>query len=344
MPNLAHNSLKSSATVKTARIEIGRALNQADAREQLRMLNLVREWVYANQRQLGLDLSVSLCVSVECFCDPCPTCPDKPAYRGFRLPLRFQSIETVRHRLDHVPVFSHWRIPYDGVSGFPNDNSIKLFDNGWSPLERDFSDCQPQQLRFWSEKCSEQCQYMEVTGTTDEDHQETFRYKVEKTPKLSDERFRRIHSVSFGDGVSGRVILAEARGRELARYDAGQTSPQFREYKVVGGCNPQQLVIISNCSFCNLTDDFDIVEFGNPLVWQTLARYVHLLNKSDKDSNDRANMNSYLQTAVSMMQEASAVDLSDTIGARVRRAPITGNRLSTEYYGASRRRRSGNCC
>ena len=263
--------------------------------------------------------------------------------RGFRLPLRFQSIETVRHRNDHVPVFSHWRLPYDGVSGFPNDNSIKIFDQGWSPLERDFTDCQPQHLRFWAEGCEADCQMMEVSGMTGEGRHQSFRYEVGKEARLTNERFQKVSNVTFCEGVKGHVIIAQEDGRELARYDTGASAPQFREYKVIGGCNPRQLIIIANCAYVDLTDDCDIVEFGNPLVWQTLARYIRLLNKSDKDSNDRANMSSYLETAVSLMREQSAVDLSETIGSRIRRAPITGKRLSGEYYGATRRSRGG-CC
>lgn len=336
MSNLERASLKSSATVKQARLEIGRALNQADPQEQLRMLNHAREWAYANQRPLGLDLSVSLCVSVECLCEACPTCEDKPYIRGFRLPLRFQSVEAARHNSTHVTPFSRWRIPYDGVSGFPNDGSVNIFDRGWSPIERDFSGCQPQKIRFWAEGC-EECQDMEITGLTHEDRQQTFRFTVKRDPQVTDVVFKRISSVKFANGVSGTVILAEEDGRELARYETGESAPQFREYHVVGSCIPSQLIISANCSYANLTDDFDIVEFGNPLVWQTLARYLQLLNKSDKDGNDRANMDNYLRTATALMQESSAVDLGNSIGGRIRRASMKGKRLSSEYHGARRR-------
>ena len=52
-------TLKSSITVKQAREEVGRAVSQTNPTEQLRLLNLARQWIYSNQRVLGLDLSMS---------------------------------------------------------------------------------------------------------------------------------------------------------------------------------------------------------------------------------------------------------------------------------------------
>lgn len=318
-------------------MEVGRATNQPDVSEQLRTLNLIRQWAYSMQRQLGLDLSVVFCVNVECFCHECPPCPNKPYYHGFRLPAKFQSLEAVRYANTHVPVFSPWRLPYDGVSGFPNDGSVKLFDNGYSPLERDFSGCTPKQLRMWSEACSSACQKVRVTGKTLEDRIETFEYDVSKDAIITDEVYREVTNITVCEGVVGRIIVAEPSGRELARIGPGVTVPQFREYKISGSCLPKQLVLIANSSYEDVTDDCDIVEVGGPLVWQTLARYITLLNQSDKSSNDRANMNNYLETVVSLMREQSAVEEGENTDNRIRRAPIRGNRLSAEYYGASRR-------
>lgn len=317
-------------------MEVGRATNQPDVSEQLRLLNLIRQWSYAMQRQLGLDLSVNFCARVECFCQECPPCPEKPYYYGFRLPAKYQSLEAVRLRNEHVPVFSPWRLPYDGVSGFPNDGSAKLFDNGWSPLERDFSNCMPKRLRMWAEACPNACQKVRITGRTLEDRIETFDYDVGRDTLLTDEVFREVTNIQIAEGVVGRIIISEFDGRELARIGTGVTSPQYREYKLVGGCNPKQLVLIANCSYEDVSDDLDICEFGNPLVWSTLAKYLQLLNKSDKDSNDRANMNNYLETAVGLMKEQSAVESSENLETRIRRASIKSSRLGGDYYRARR--------
>jgi len=327
-------------TVKKARVEIGRALSQADSTEQLRMLNLIRSYLYANQRKLGLNLSTPLCVQVGCFCTECPDRCEGDMHRGFRLPSRFQSLESAVINKRHVPVFSHWRLPFDNVSGFPGDGKAKLFDAGTNPLERDFTNCHPTALRIVSEKYAAE-QTMAVTGTTLEGREETFDYKVTLVAQITNEVFKSISHVTFEDGVKGRVILSEPDGRELARYHCGQTVPQFREYRLVkgccpDGCCPESVIVIANATYEDVYDDLDIVEHGNPLVWKLLAKFMRLVDKDDKDSNDRANMTDYLNLATSLMVEQSTVEDGENTDFRFRRAPIKGGRLGNRFYGARR--------
>lgn len=331
------NHQRSCTTVRAARTEIGRALSQGNQKEQIRILNLIRAYLYANQRQLGLDLSTTFCIKVECFCEECPVCPDKPLYRGFRLPTRFRALNKVEINSQHAPVFSHWRIPYDGPAGFPDSTKAKLYDNGFSPLERDFSSCHPTALRISQEKCTGNTQTMTVTGRTLEDRVETFDYMLTNAAVLTNEVFKEVTQVSFPSGVDGTVIIAEPDGRELARYHCGQTVPKFREYKLKDGCCPDNVIVTATSSYEDVYDDLDLVEHGNPLVWQTLARFIRLVNKDEKDSNDRANMKEYLALAVSLMVEQSAVEEGNVTQSRFRRASLKSGRLSSEHYGARRR-------
>ena len=331
------NTLNSSMTLLQARMEVGRANQQADATEQIRQVNLIRQWLYANQRPLSLDLSLCFCAPIQCFCDPSPTCSD--TYKGVRMPSHFQSTEMVRLNNNHVPVFSPFRLPYDGVSGFPNDTDAKLFDNGYAPLERDFDCCQPTALRFVSEKCGTNAQTMVVTGITYEDREETYDYTVTRDAAISNEVFKRITKVHFPAGVVGRVILSQPDGgQELARYEHGQVVPQYREYKLIGGgCDATQLVIRANLTYQDVTDDMDLVEHGLPLAWQLMAKYMELLNRADKTPNDRENQKNYLATVTDLLRENAAVEQGEDMNFTFRRKSLTGGRLSNEYYGSSRR-------
>ena len=330
-------NLGSSTTVKQARTEIGRALSQADSTEQVRMLNLIRAYLYANQRRLALDLSTTFCIQVQCFCTECPVCPDKPLYRGFRLPTRFTSLESAVVNARHVPVFSHWRLPYDGPSGFPDDTRAKLYDKGFRPLERDFISCNPTAIRYASEQDKGDSQTMTISGITLEDRTESFDYEVSSVAKITNEVFKEITQVSFPEGVAGRVILSEPDGRELARYHCGQVVPQFREYGLLDGCAPDNVIVTANASYEEVHDDLDVVEHGNPLVWRSMAQFMTLINKDNKDSNDRANMKDYLELATSLMVEQASVEGGESTDFRFRRAPIRGGHLSSRFYGARRR-------
>ena len=329
--------LKSSATVKTARQEIGRALSQTNPEEQLRVLNLIRQWAFSNQRQLGLDLSINFCAPVSYFCTECKPCGNQQL--GIRLPGKYVSLEAVEYNGQHVPTHSAWRLPYDGVSGWEGDSRLKLFDNGFRALETDFTDCQPTALRYVGKDCEKA--KMVVVGTTLEDREEEFEYEISGEAQITNEVFKSISTIRFCEPLSATVVVSEPDGKQLARFPCGTTALQFREYRILSpdcNCKPKVLILTANCSFENVYDDCDIVEFGSPLVWQTLARYIQLLNKSDKDSNDRANQKDYLQTAVSLITEQAAVESGESTDWRFRRAPIKSKRLGSSYWGARRGR------
>jgi hypothetical protein len=328
-------SLKTCTTVGVALKAVKKAAALTDDARALELLNEIRQWVHSQQRQLGLDLSKTLCMEVQDFCGTCPT---DPAIRGFRLPGDTLSVDMVAINSGHVDVHSHWRLPYDGLSGTPCDGKWRLMDRGFRPTERDIVCGCSSTLRAFSCGATVESQEMVVTGRTIEGREETVRMDVSAEPmEYPSIRFTDVTRVSFPAGASGVVVLRDDKGRELARYMPGDTVPIFRDYRLIGNdCTCiRNVVVVANHAYRDVFDACDIVEFGNVLVWKWLAKYIVAMGKSDKNGNDRANIVLWLQTATDLMvQEAAVTDGENTIHLFQRHALGRGNQLSHNRHAA----------
>lgn len=319
--------LKSCTTARIAlraiRDAVGLKDTPSNQRKSLEILNEIRQWVYSQQRQLAVDLSKTLCIQVQNFCSDCSSCA--VTHRGFRLPQNTISVEAVQINNRHVDVHDHWRLPYDGIAGSPCDGQIRLIDSGYAPTERDIDCLCPTQVSFQAinATCSEQL--VIISGITNEDLEEQFQLQVGPEITIAFPIFKRITQVHFPNGSDGVVVMRQASDyKELARYEPGLHVPKFREYRLVAAncACINNITVIANCSYADVYDECDVVEFGNVLVWKWLAKYLQSMGRGDLNGNDRANLTLWLQTATDMMVQEAAVEEGENTVTIFQRAPL----------------------
>ena len=310
--------LRTTTTVERARKIVGQAAALTRKEDQLKLMNEVRQWIYAKQDDLGIDLSIPFLVGVE----PMKFRNGASGY-GFRLPQTFQSVRAMEVNGIPVDVHSPLRSPYDGLAVTGTRYNVQAYQGQDTALERDFL-C-PGQLSFQSNCDEDQC--MTVSGQTVEGRLEKITYTVKKEKQESEEVWKNITEVYFEEPTKSVIRLFDGK-RELARYLPQTTWPQFRQYVLQGVSKCSTVLVRANRQLEDLVDDQDLVEFGESLVWQNLARAINMLNKADKDSNDRANMSLWIEAATDQMKSSAKVDQGQATVHIFKRKPIYGGRLN----------------
>lgn len=301
--------MKNTITVRKALKAIGEATGLRDREKQLRLLNEIREYVFSNRRELGVDLDVTLCPVIQSFCRKCAKCAT--SFRGFRLPSDTISVKLMAIDGRRVDILPHWRLPYDGVGASQCDPRLKLGRRHDSPLERDICPCNGGDggvcLMLRSDaKCTQE---VVIIGTTVEDRTEKITVQLEDTAVIKDYAWKDIEQVIFPDGAEGTVTLSQyeeieggegAEERLLARYRCGDEIPMFQTYELIhGACLcPDMVVVVANRAYAEVNDDLEVLEFGHTLIVKMLAKFIVALNKPDLTDNERTNMAGWLSVAV----------------------------------------------
>ena len=279
--------LRTSTTVKQARQIVGQASSRTKAEEQLELMNKVREWIYGHQSEYGIDLAMPFLVGVECFVDY-----DQSQRYGFRLPQTFQSIKALT--INGVPrgVKGPMRTPFDGIGSVGNPYNVQTYERGDKPMERDMLEDGP--IRFVT--TNKEDEGIIVTGQTIEGELVRRSYTITRDFQESEDIWKKggITAIQFPTATQGAVRLFESN-RELSRYLPGTLVPLYREYILDGATAGQSVLVKANRQFEPLSDDDELVEFGEHIVWEYMARFLNMLSKSDKSANDRENMKVWLE-------------------------------------------------
>ena len=303
--------LKTSGTVDEVLDVIGSATGISSREKQLAHLNRMRQWVYAEQERLGIDLTMPLCVPVTKYRIPCSgRCSDK--FRmGFRLPCHYQSIEVVEYSGEHAELFSRSRTPFDGISiGTPFDGTegVKIYKRDLYPLEFDLEFDSRLRFRWISIDKNNPETTIRVKGWGPSSE------KIEADIILdsdgafeSKEVFREISHVQFIGGLKGDLTIETENGDSLGTFGCGD-KPGFRQYEVLSPFCITRLRIHANLRYRPVTDGNELVEFGETLVWELLAKYLHALLKEKRDAQERASMAEWLSTLVSMIRGEQNVE------------------------------------
>ena len=332
--------LRTSTTVEKARKIVGQAAGRSKKEDQLKLMNEVRQWIYANQIEWEIDLSVPFLVDLEVFQEEGTPyeyqydskrrgsshhhkdgyCHENKYCRyGFRLPPNFLSIKAMD--IDGIPTVtkSCLRSPYDGITSPGSRLNVIAYDGGNKPLERDLS--KPAPITFVAN--TTEPQKMIVTGQTDDGIIQEVTYYVTSDKQVSDQIWSVIQQVYFPEPTKSVVRIFQGK-RELARYPEGTIVPMFRQYLLDGYCPTKcsTILVKGNRQFEDLTDDDELVEFGESLIWQNLARAINMLNKADKDQNDRENMALWQQAAISQIRASAQVEDGQSMEYRVKRKPL----------------------
>jgi len=304
--------LGSSITMENAMQLVGNAVGQPSEKQQIDAVNEIRTWLYAMQQKVSLDLSERFCLPLQemnSFCNEC-----EGSFIGFRLPQANNSIEAVYYMSKPLDTYSRYRTPYDGSK---YGCELVVFDNGYSALQFD-TKLKRSKLHFMAESPKDEGTEITITGETDEGR-ETVKYSL-TTGRQESKAFKHVASVQFSKPLAGRVTLNDDNQALLARYNAGETFPRYRTFRVesLNTCAGSVLVV-ANRRYVDLSDKHDIVEVGNLVVWKSLAKYFYLYNKEERNANDRANMQDFMKEAMNLLVEEADVENNENLTTEFRR-------------------------
>lgn len=305
--------MKTVATVGEARQWVGEAIGQTNVEEQYKILNRVRQWVYSNRLDLGVETAFPFVVNVERFYE------NNRAYMGFRLPPSFDGLQAIKINDMPVASYSQWRTPYDGVSG-RNAEGVAIFDRGDKGLQRDLEQAGP--VEFVSQETTKASQEIVIKGQLTSGELKEVSYQCTKDAQFSMEIWSNIIGVSVPEGADGIISVRDEEGRELVRIDGGRKYPQFRSYEVTGCVGAASIVVQANRRYEDLKDDRELVEFGGDLLWNLLAKAVDLIRMPDLSDNDRRNLDLYQSQAVSLMQQSAGSEAGESMLSKFQRKKV----------------------
>lgn len=270
------------------------------------VVNASREHMYSWYEKLPLFLDAIECFKLQTFCVECNSCSD--TYRGVTLPRDFLTPEAIWWQDWPLTMRSEWREWQMGIS--PQcDCRLQKFDvPGRFPTAIDLVYRHPKKLRALCLRQADAGKKLKIRGINAAGVPYEYQFTLTTQPQDSPEAFRSIERRGgvLKDATLGRVVLSTEDDRLLCIYEADETIPAYRRIKITGtdvGCptSDQCINIRAARTYYPLSDDDDVVESDNRMVFDAMARYLRLNRKHDKSSDDLRAEKDHLATARGLM-------------------------------------------
>lgn len=266
------------------------------------VVNAIREHLYSWYADLPLFLDAAECFQLHDFCVNCNACSD--TYKGITLPRDFLTVEAMWWNDWPIVLQNEWREFQVGMSS-ECDCKLEKFDvAGRFPTAMDLRYQHPKKLRALAVRSADAGKKLKIRGINGAGVPHEYTFTLTTQAQNSPDQFRSINQVGgvVKDATVGRVILADEDDRLLSIYEADETMPAYRRIKITGLREGVHCVNIRAArKFYPLTDDDDVVETDNRMVFDSMARYLRLYRKADKTGDDLRAEKDHYATARGLM-------------------------------------------
>lgn len=301
-------------------------------------VNLIRQEWYNWYQELALFMDAVECFRVQRFCYDCNLCQD--SYLGITLPREVQQVEAMWHNDWPVTLRSAWREHQTGIT--PEcDCRLEKFDvpGAFSTLCDIPFQCAVELIAV-ATHLDDVGKVLKIRGINSGGGVETAEIVLGLEPKRTQNAFKLIDGRGgiLKPVTTGRVILSDGAGRVYGIYEPDETVPSYRRIKISGlkdGC--AAVNVRASRRYVRLYGDDAVVETDNEPAWDSMARYMRLFKRTDKDGATMRAEAGFLAKAKAMLTGEKSRDAGKGTSGnlKMQTAVFRGHRL--HRFGGGRR-------
>lgn len=283
------------------------------------VVNAIRQHWYNWYQEVALFMDAIECFCVQRFCVDCNNCRD--SYRGVTLPREFQTVEAMWFNDFAVNLRSEWREWQNGITPECDCRLQKIDIPGSFSTFADLLPGRPSRLSVFATHPDDAGKKFTIQGEDAGGVPRVEQVVLAMGGVGTEWPFRSINNRGgiMKEVTKGRVLLTDESGRKLGVYEPDETVPTYRRIKITGLSDDCSAVNIRAARrYYPLYDDFDVVETDNRMAFDSMARYLRLFRRSDKDGAALTSEKNYLLTAKAMILGEKAREKGKSTNTEVR--------------------------
>lgn len=279
-----------------------------DKDEIIKFINKARNYLFNRYKRLKIFDSAFFCLQPQKFpldCnDPCDKC--RQYYYGITLPREAGGVVSAKMNGEPMPLRSRWRENHTGIvtSDYVETQLIEI--SGRYPTERHM--LKPSQLKIFTYHEKDNGKQVSIEVIDCDGNPQVLQFALEYNSfSCVDLMVSQIRSVSLPK-LFGHIALTQDDGYELSIYNSNDDNvPNYKRLRVLKGCENSRILVQTTRTFRNINFEDEIVEVGDSLVLEELARFFRYRHSKDKEERE-----------IAYEAEARAYDYIDNLLARDR--------------------------
>lgn len=272
-------------------------------------VNTIRQHFYTWYEEMTLFLTATECFQVHTFLADCND--GNSSYLGVTLPRDIAAVEAMWWNDYPIRLHSSWREFQVGMSPECDCRLAKMDVPGTVSTATDLNPREPKRLQVRAFHAGDVGKRFVIRGLAGAGQPFSQEFKLSTEAQSTTETMATVNRAGgvIKDVTLGRVVLADEDGRMLSMYEPDETVPTYRRIKITGLRSGCDVVNIRGARrFFPLAGDDDIVETDNQVVFDSMARYLRLYERSDKTRETMAAEKDHYATAFKMMMGDKARD------------------------------------